>query len=81
MPRISSCFQGNHVEIEELMCVVLDLCYHCLCSCDTAKVTSDTVGNSRFDDTKETSNETKGLKRKAEILQKIEDFEDSRRSP
>ncbi|GKA53131.1 hypothetical protein Tco_0746446 [Tanacetum coccineum] len=39
------------------------------------------VGNSRVDDTKETSNETKGLKRKAGILQKMEDFEDSRRSP
>ncbi|GJW89566.1 hypothetical protein Tco_0167119 [Tanacetum coccineum] len=34
-----------------------------------------------FDDTKETSNETKGLKRKAKILQKMEDFEDSGRSP
>ncbi|GJV98265.1 hypothetical protein Tco_1553517 [Tanacetum coccineum] len=39
------------------------------------------VGNSRFDDTKETSNETKGLKCKAGILQKMEDFEDSKRSP
>ncbi|GJS97722.1 putative reverse transcriptase domain-containing protein [Tanacetum coccineum] len=35
------------------------------------------VGNYRFDDTKETSNETKGLKRKAGILQMMEDFEDS----
>ncbi|GKB43164.1 hypothetical protein Tco_0888106, partial [Tanacetum coccineum] len=32
------------------------------------------VGNSRFDETKETSNETKGLKRKARILQKMEDL-------
>ncbi|GJV74938.1 hypothetical protein Tco_1506522 [Tanacetum coccineum] len=39
------------------------------------------VGNYRFDETKETSNETKGLKRKAGILQKMEDFEDSKRSP
>ncbi|GJS73985.1 hypothetical protein Tco_0706826 [Tanacetum coccineum] len=39
------------------------------------------VGNYRFDETKETSNETKGLKHKAEIIQKMEDFEDSGRSP
>ncbi|GJS60735.1 retrotransposon protein, putative, ty1-copia subclass [Tanacetum coccineum] len=39
------------------------------------------VGNYRFDETKETSNETKGLKRKARILQKMEDFENSKRSP
>ncbi|GJV02492.1 ribonuclease H-like domain-containing protein [Tanacetum coccineum] len=39
------------------------------------------VGNYRFDETTETSNETKGLKRKAEILQKMEEFKDSKRSP
>ncbi|GKD19909.1 hypothetical protein Tco_1209067 [Tanacetum coccineum] len=55
------------------------LVYYCQVLLTTAK--GKIVGNSRFDDTKETSNETKGLKRKAGILQKMEDFEDSRRSP
>ncbi|GKD32597.1 hypothetical protein Tco_1248106, partial [Tanacetum coccineum] len=45
------------------------------------ETSSKADGNSRFDDTKETSDETKGPKRKAIILQKMEDFGDSRRSP
>ncbi|GJU67250.1 hypothetical protein Tco_1253509 [Tanacetum coccineum] len=36
---------------------------------------------SKFDETKETSNEIRELKRKDGILQMMEDFEDSKRSP
>ncbi|GKC49141.1 hypothetical protein Tco_1071886 [Tanacetum coccineum] len=41
---------------------------------DFIRDSSMDVGNSRFDETKETSNETKGLKCKRRILQKMEDL-------
>ncbi|GJW18153.1 hypothetical protein Tco_0025589 [Tanacetum coccineum] len=68
--------KATKIVVQIVVCISADV--------DTAyssKSVNVRVGNYRFDKTKETSNETKGLKSKAGILQKMEDFEDSRRSP